>query len=67
MSELKPCPFCGGESSKIISYKSGRDLCWYIVCSECFVTTDNYETKELAIEAWNMRTSDDNSRKSREL
>ena len=58
MSELKPCPFCGGRSlyQFIYPYKRRPGLrgC-YIKCNKCGSCTGNYETIEEAKVAWNMR------------
>lgn len=49
MSELKPCPFCGGEAKLY----SGRIK--YVFCKECFATNEDVKTESEAIEAWNTR------------
>ena len=61
MSELKKCPFCGGEArikSRYIGYGSvglgARD--WYTVeCNECRAKSDEYGAELEAIAAWNRR------------
>ena len=54
MSELKPCPFCGGEAEE----KEHRN-CWehyfYVKCKNCCVMTPFKFGEEKAIEAWNRR------------
>ena len=55
MSELKPCPFCGGEAELV-----DCEAFFYVRCSnhdECkiFVITEDMETKEDAIAIWNRR------------
>lgn len=68
MSELKPCPFCGGEATissvpegtwdKFIPHcKSVGCLAFYIGFSD----EGLYGTKEKAIEAWNRRVDDGKS------
>lgn len=56
MSELKPCPFCGGEAE---AYNCGpwlRDhFMWYVKCSGCSSMTPNKPTEAEAVEAWNTR------------
>lgn len=50
--ELKPCPFCGGDANTI-----GERNWWDVECVYCGVrTTNEYESEEKAIEAWNTRT-----------
>lgn len=67
MSELKPCPFCGGEAeSKICMSQqtlfSMSKKCIYIMCKECEARTAGYKesvhysAEEKAIETWNRRT-----------
>ena len=55
MSELLPCPFCGGEAD-VIDYD---DECW--VAHQCAngtsVETNSYETEAEAIAAWNSRAA----------
>ena len=58
-TELKPCPFCGGEARlqrKVVGY--------YVICKKCGCRTPYYQyqyapievKKQEAIEAWNRRT-----------
>lgn len=51
MTDLKPCPFCGGKAHII---HEG----YWIMYEDCQSESGYYETKEEAIEAWNRR--DDN-------
>ena len=54
MSDLKPCPFCGGKA-RLNEYKDGE--VWYEVwCDECAVRTEQYETVDEAVKVWNRRT-----------
>lgn len=61
MPELKPCPFCGGEATVIQTkaYSTGVVLyhVWHyaFACPLREVRTENMETAEEAIEAWNRR------------
>ena len=65
MTELKPCPFCGGDARIIVLKKGFKSI---IVCTtpECGFTrhsynngdTDENSAKRL-IAAWNRRTNDD--------
>ncbi|MDR3845708.1 MAG: Lar family restriction alleviation protein [Eggerthellaceae bacterium] len=61
MTELKPCPFCGGEA-KIRMYRTfideyhGIGTKYYVECSECLVNRHLGKlTENEAIEAWNTR------------
>lgn len=56
MSELKPCPFCGGEASKVwIPYIGGGGYGNVIECDDCWAKTGYYATEAEAIAAWNAR------------
>ena len=57
MSELKPCPFCGGNASV------RKESMWYEVCCDdcpCNVGRCWFAKREEAIEAWNRRAEDGN-------
>lgn len=49
MTELKPCPFCGGEAEL---YSGGIK---YVLCKECLATSNDFKTEAEAIKAWNTR------------
>jgi Lar family restriction alleviation protein len=51
MTELRKCPFCGGEAETYSYYFNE----WYIGCRECSCDLGVFDTKEEAIEAWNKR------------
>ena len=51
MTELKPCPFCGGEANVEEAYMN----IFVVACSGCSVITAIYNNAEKAIEAWNRR------------
>lgn len=59
MSELKPCPFCGGEYTQVryIGWKSPSafDSGYRAECCDCGVITAAYPTKAEAAAAWNTR------------
>ena len=53
MTELRPCPFCGGEAhlQPFMGY-------WTVGCTDCFgAVVGKIETKEEAIKEWNKRPS----------
>lgn len=49
--ELKPCPFCGGHA--IVD--GCDDTLWIVICKECNASIGYNETKQEAIEEWNLR------------
>ena len=55
MSEIKRCPFCGGEA-KIDCYLYFDEFDdWFIRCTSCFCRTRTFKTKKSAILTWNNR------------
>ena len=57
MSEIKRCPFCGGEATltnKLSKDEYGQRL-WNVCCFGCANRTSSYWDKEIAIETWNTR------------
>ena len=63
MSELKPCPFCGGKANFSLG-KAGEGEDWhYLECAECEAmgprvqyAAHNIAIKEAIASAWNTRT-----------
>lgn len=58
MSELKPCPFCGGKADAQNTYAIGV---WEAFCTVCGAHTGYPAggcTEAEAIEAWNRRAND---------
>ena len=53
MTELKHCPFCGGEAN--IDCGNGIYKRYYIYCTKCGTRHPSRLTREKAIEAWNRR------------
>jgi len=60
MSDLKPCPFCGGEANLVGYGLTG--VMKVVQCSDCGARTRAFDPKikrgENAIDAWNRRASD---------
>lgn len=54
-TELKPCPFCGGEAE--VNMLLGN---YCITCKYCMgaIAPAPYQTKDEAIKAWNRRAND---------
>lgn len=52
MTELKPCPFCGGEAR--YTEKSRFHIGW-VYCPGCGAASGYYNTEAEAIAAWNTR------------
>lgn len=53
--ELKPCPCCGSEHVEVALYARRRNIQYYIVCIECFIKTNIFDTEREAIDCWNTR------------
>lgn len=50
-SELKPCPFCGGEAAPMYPGARSFEIC----CMVCNAETDVYGSVDEAATAWNKR------------
>jgi len=50
MSELKPCPFCGGKAESMVDGKW-----YYIFCGSCHSRTVEFKEYWQAGQAWNNR------------
>ena len=66
MSELKPCPFCGGEAfvnddptgnggKPHTSGNVGLGRLWSVECDECGADAGFWQDRDVAIAAWNTR------------
>ena len=56
MTELKPCPFCGGFASVINVEFNDGDVWYRPECSECKCGwQENYESIGEAVNVWNLR------------
>ena len=57
MSELRPCPFCGGV---VCLCTANRGASFSVWCSDCgWVNGGAYPSRERAAEAWNHRPLED--------
>lgn len=56
MTDLKPCPFCGGKAELITPHDGSRP---YVMCVSNFCTSPQKTTLEAFI-AWNTRTGGEN-------
>jgi len=58
MDELKPCPFCCGQA-----VVQGKRV-FYVQCTNihCYVQTDKYVKAKFAIESWNRRANNEQSK-----
>ena len=59
MTELKPCPFCGGKAKVIeldpFNRYRGRFHTWGVRCVKCGVEMVSGVSKEDVIKTWNWR------------
>lgn len=61
MSELKPCPFCGGPATFCTSLSSTGDYDAAVICERCNAktdfmrATDEEDAKVMAAACWNTR------------
>lgn len=56
MSELKPCPFCGGDAEILSTGNYWKKTFYRIYCKKsCCVQGSFYPSKIIAAEEWNKR------------
>ena len=53
MTELKPCPFCGGNNISV-KYRSITEA-WKVFCYDCNAEGPDSSIDNIAIEKWNTR------------
>ena len=54
-TELKPCPFCGGEARR---YNGNHDM-HGVVCKKCNAKVYGYANQASATKAWNRRANNE--------
>lgn len=57
MTELKPCPFCGGEAEILTAESMHGGYLFGIMCNDCCSRGDVYDNEAEAIAAWNTRAA----------
>lgn len=57
MSELKKCPFCGGDAT---IQKLSNSTLSFVVCVDCRMRTPTLQDGKTAMRVWNTRTPMDN-------
>lgn len=74
MTELKPCPFCGGEAKVCSRYRKGvaNRVMYWIECKACGVAQSHHElsgynSAAKATRAWNRRVNDDIQKEETDL
>ena len=56
MTDIKPCPKCGGQA-ELISNRALGTWGYFVVCLDCFEKTGMCDTSEEAIARWNEKTT----------
>ncbi|WP_366518404.1 Lar family restriction alleviation protein [uncultured Fretibacterium sp.] len=54
MTDLKPCPFCGGKAKERYEYLNGV----FVQCNECWISTHVFSSQGAATRFWNRRVGD---------
>lgn len=68
MTQLKPCPFCGGKAEMLINEYNDSRKEYLVACAECDGMVERWrETEEEAVEQWNRRVSDKEDSNNHEL
>jgi Lar family restriction alleviation protein len=56
VSDVSPCPFCGGEAQRKGAVTDEGQKLYYVCCSLCAARSSPAETAELAISRWEQRS-----------
>ena len=68
MTQLKPCPLCGGKAEMLINKYNDSRKEYLVACAECDGMVERWrETEEEAVEQWNRRVSDKEDSNNHEL
>ena len=54
---LEPCPFCSEELINLCQDSDSIQCEWFAECSNCFASGSLKKEKEIAVMAWNERSS----------
>ncbi|WP_020594151.1 Lar family restriction alleviation protein [Kiloniella laminariae] len=65
MSDLKPCPFCGGEEELMIDELDMSSNAGTVMCMTCYAVSPDEDDWNNAVAAWNARTSPEDELKER--
>ena len=55
MTDIKPCPFCGGEPIMRIKWPNTKNKLISIGCPKCRLECGDWHTEAKAISVWNRR------------
>lgn len=58
-TELKPCPFCGGEAEMLDGFTLKIPHAYFVRCKKCNTESDMYGTKRAAKKHWDRRTGNE--------
>ena len=67
MSDLRPCPLCGGEAMVFAFPGLKKPLNWIVRCRNGCVRTFSFDDGTTAIETWNHRYTDGNAQDKKEI
>lgn len=61
MTELKPCPFCGGSAIEMVCHKNPDnydDAEFWVSCTICHIKTNRSLNEDEPVELWNRRVGE---------